>query len=104
MVLSTGTDWEHYLTKMVCIPCIVIPIFLYIWHRFLQPIFIKFWNPWGSGANKQPTEHETTNVSLGKTSCPFAAKDASPMADTLEDNQNSQEADKKILWDMFFGK
>ena len=31
---------------MVCVPCIVIPVLLYIWHRFLQPIFLKFWNPW----------------------------------------------------------
>ena len=32
--------------RMVCVPCIVIPVLLYIWHRFLQPIFLKFWNPW----------------------------------------------------------
>ena len=31
---------------MVCVPCIVIPVLLYIWHRFLQPIMLKFWNPW----------------------------------------------------------
>ena len=32
---------------MVCVPCIVIPILLYIWHRWLQPIALKIWNPWG---------------------------------------------------------
>lgn len=31
---------------MVCLPCIVIPFFLFIWHKFLQPIFLRFWNPW----------------------------------------------------------
>jgi len=25
----------------------VIPAFLFIWHKFLQPIFLRFWNPWG---------------------------------------------------------
>ena len=57
---------------MVCVPCIVIPVLLYIWHRWLypgpyvmllwqtnqmlchcgkstrwlQPIALKIWNPW----------------------------------------------------------
>ena len=31
---------------MVCISCILIPLALYIWHRFLQPVFLKMWNPW----------------------------------------------------------
>ncbi|KAK7864954.1 hypothetical protein R5R35_004938 [Gryllus longicercus] len=31
---------------MVCIPCFVIPFFLFIWYRYLQPIVLKFWNPW----------------------------------------------------------
>ena len=32
---------------MVCISCILIPLALYIWHRFLQPVFLKVWNPFG---------------------------------------------------------
>jgi len=31
---------------MVCISCIVIPVFLWLWHKYLQPIFLKFYNPW----------------------------------------------------------
>lgn len=31
---------------MVCIPCLVIPVALYIWYRFLQPIFLRFIKPW----------------------------------------------------------
>uniref|UniRef100_A0A0K8R6I2 Putative secreted protein n=1 Tax=Ixodes ricinus TaxID=34613 RepID=A0A0K8R6I2_IXORI len=31
---------------MVCIPCIIAPVLLYIWYRFIQPIVLKFWNPW----------------------------------------------------------
>lgn len=30
-----------------CIPCFIIPLLLFIFHRYLQPILLKFWNPWG---------------------------------------------------------
>uniref|UniRef100_H2Y637 Uncharacterized protein n=1 Tax=Ciona savignyi TaxID=51511 RepID=H2Y637_CIOSA len=34
---------------MVCIPCIVIPLFLWIYHKFIQPwvypVISKFWTP-----------------------------------------------------------
>lgn len=32
---------------MVCIPCIVIPLVLWFWHKYLQPYVLRFWNPWG---------------------------------------------------------
>ncbi len=38
--------------NMVCISCIVVPLFLYIWHKFLQPIALKIWNPWGKVEDK----------------------------------------------------
>jgi len=31
---------------MVCISCIVIPVFLWLWHKYLQPLVLKFYNPW----------------------------------------------------------
>lgn len=31
---------------MVCIPCFIIPVLLFIWHRFLQPYVLRYWNPW----------------------------------------------------------
>ena len=46
--------------NMVCISCIVVPVVLYIWHRFLQPLVARFWNPWGaveaSSASKPAAE------------------------------------------------
>jgi hypothetical protein len=30
---------------MVCISCILIPLAIFIWHKFLQPIFGRFWTP-----------------------------------------------------------
>ncbi|EDW86285.1 uncharacterized protein Dwil_GK15941 [Drosophila willistoni] len=31
---------------MVCVPCFIIPLLLYIWHKFIQPIILRYWNPW----------------------------------------------------------
>lgn len=32
---------------MVCVPCFIVPVLLYIWHKFVQPYFFKYiWNPW----------------------------------------------------------
>jgi len=81
----------------VCVPCIVIPVLLYIWHRFLQPIALKIWNPWGkvetdkaaSGAggsasgdsNGAPPGHppEKTNGT-----CPFTSMSGSKTAEELK--------------------
>lgn len=31
---------------MVCLPCFIIPVLLFVWHRFIQPYVLRFWNPW----------------------------------------------------------
>ncbi|CAB3244766.1 unnamed protein product [Arctia plantaginis] len=31
---------------MVCVPCFIIPVLLYLWHKFIQPYVLRFWNPW----------------------------------------------------------
>lgn len=86
---------------MVCIPCIVVPVLLFIWHRFLQPILLKFWNPWGKvtdGTDKKtdgkdgksacPASNGTATAN-GSLSCPFSGKAATTAAD------QSEEGDKK---------
>ncbi|XP_026493104.1 UPF0729 protein AAEL015238 [Vanessa tameamea] len=32
---------------MVCVPCFIIPVLLFLWHKFIQPYVLRFWNPWG---------------------------------------------------------
>jgi glutaredoxin 3 len=86
---------------MVCVPCIVIPVLLWVFHRYIQPFLLKFWNPWekksveGKNAEsdgtadlkmessveykyiqKQITEHPVFVFS--KTTCPYCkmAKEA----------------------------
>lgn len=44
---------EICVLVMVCVPCIVIPFFLFIWYRFIQPIMLKFWNPWKAVETKK---------------------------------------------------
>lgn len=31
---------------MVCVPCFIIPVLIYVWHKFIQPIVLRYWNPW----------------------------------------------------------
>ena len=85
---SKVTLWLKLLSgsKMVCIPCIVVPVLLFIWHRFLQPVFLKFWNPWKKIAGHQETEKSGkdaicpasngTAVKSGGVACPFSGKKA----------------------------
>ena len=60
---------------MVCIPCLVVPALLFIWYRFLQPIFLRFWNPFGKVEAKNETSKEkienVTESSAKK--CPFSS-------------------------------
>lgn len=42
------TELLRFSGKMAgCIPCFIIPLLLFIFHRYLQPFILKFWNPWG---------------------------------------------------------
>jgi hypothetical protein len=54
----------------------VIPFLLFIWYRYIQPIVLKFWNPWKAVDTK--TETKTPSANLADTSkeeinnCPVA--------------------------------
>ena len=67
---------------MVCISCIVIPLVLYIWHKFLQPFVLKFWNPWGKVEDKS---EETSAKELNLT-CPMSKKSNEAPAETMDDS------------------
>lgn len=57
---------------MVCISCIVVPVVLYIWHRFLQPLLLKIWNPWGAVEGKG----DAPPASSEPLKCPISGKAA----------------------------
>ena len=62
-------------TKMVCISCIVIPVVLWLWHKYLQPLFLRFWGPLPWGNKDAVTENKDSTKDPGKDStakgCPF---------------------------------
>ena len=71
---------------MVCISCIVIPVVLYLWHRFLQPLVLKIWpdfrwNPWGKVEDKS-----NTNDSSVTAKCPLS-----------NGASKSEDSDKEII-------
>lgn len=64
---------------MVCVPCFIIPVLLYVWHRFIQPYVLRYWNPWAKkdadGKVIQGTDDQTKfpfDCSGGK--CTFLSK------------------------------
>ena len=60
---------------MVCISCVVVPVVLYIWHRFLQPLMLRFWNPFGL------VEASSTPKQSGEPlKCPFSGSDSDATA------------------------
>lgn len=78
---------------MVCVPCIVIPLFLFLWHRYIQPFILRFWNPFGlldDGSNKiiskkkvgifdvQVVDHKTGKMTQLKNGCTKNASQPQP--------------------------
>ncbi|KYB25060.1 UPF0729 protein CG18508-like protein [Tribolium castaneum] len=41
-----------------CVPCFIIPLLLFIFHRYIQPILLKYWNPWENKSIKAETAKE----------------------------------------------
>jgi len=54
---------------MVCIPCIVIPVLLWIFHKYIQPLILKFWNPWSSKSVSAPPDSGGDHTTLDTVSC-----------------------------------
>ena len=62
--------------KMVCISCIVIPAFLYVWHRWLQPLIMPLVDKYWYG--REPLSYSNGSASAATDSngmkCPFGSK------------------------------
>jgi hypothetical protein len=67
---------------MVCVPCIVIPVLLYLWYRFIYPAICKVWDPapflnrhfgWPPLEDSQQ-QQEKPQGGDAKAKCPFASK------------------------------
>ena len=69
--LKLKKNLNQRIKKMVCISCIVIPVVLYLWHRFLQPLVLKIWNPWGKVEDKSNT-NDSSVVTATLPKCPLS--------------------------------
>jgi len=70
---------------MVCVPCIVIPVLLYIWHRWLQPIALKIWNPWAKVENvKEDGGGNSSSSTAAAATCPFTGKTSNATASSSD--------------------
>lgn len=69
-----------------CVPCFIIPLLLFIFHRYIQPIVLKFWNPWEKSGIKSGIKEkgETENCTFS-CDCSWNKK--------LKDEKTTQEMD-----------
>ncbi|PAA69655.1 hypothetical protein BOX15_Mlig030141g4, partial [Macrostomum lignano] len=66
--------------RMVCVPCIVIPFVLWVFHRYLRPLLAPFLPSWMLGTassedsdGKQPGAASADSTAPAKAKCPFAS-------------------------------
>uniref|UniRef100_A0A182RKB0 Uncharacterized protein n=1 Tax=Anopheles funestus TaxID=62324 RepID=A0A182RKB0_ANOFN len=91
---------------MVCVPCFIVPVLLYLWHKFVQPILLKYWNPWekkDKDGNVIKTEPKNPFDCSGGV-CRFASKKSTPavtsdapLETTNESANNPDDTSKKTL-------
>lgn len=81
---------------MVCIPCFIVPLLLFIWHRFIQPYILRYWNPWGKkdAQGNLITTPENTKFPIDCTSgkCIFSGK-AKSTSDKTEGGSENEKND-----------
>jgi len=64
---------------MVCVPCIIIPFLIWVFHKFVQPWLSKFW--------KKP--EEMVNKVEANLVCPMPVKKKKPTSS--DESKNSEE-------------
>merc|ERR1711976_522074 len=62
-----GRQTSHYKNKMVCVPCIFIPLFLWIYNKFSHPIVDPIMRKWMGKPARKIKES-------GEKSCPVSGK------------------------------
>lgn len=76
---------------MVCIPCFIIPAVLFIWYRFIQPILLKFWNPFG----KVESSNENKEIKDPAMKCPFSPTTKEESTSTSNKEELTDSSSKK---------
>lgn len=92
---------------MVCVPCFIIPVLLFIWHRFIQPIVLRYWNPWAvkdEHGNIVENKKPEFPFQCAGGQCPFpikknlgtTAEGQENKAELVNDNINKSDENKKV--------
>lgn len=50
-----------------CVSCFILPLLLFLFHRFIQPILLKYWNPWEKKTEANDQQEVLVNGSVPKT-------------------------------------
>ncbi|XP_059081057.1 UPF0729 protein AAEL015238-like [Tigriopus californicus] len=61
---------------MVCISCILIPLALFLWHRYLQPVLGTIFPQWFPAKTIEKDPHEAlagNGTNTAGLSCPFSS-------------------------------
>lgn len=51
-----------------CVSCFIIPLVLFIFHRFIQPLILKFWNPWENKEIENDKSKKNDDILIDQTS------------------------------------
>ncbi|XP_026462090.1 UPF0729 protein CG18508 [Ctenocephalides felis] len=75
---------------MVCVPCIFIPVLLFLWRLFVQPLFLKFvWNPWAKNDDDSKNKTPEFPFTCAGGVCKFNPK--KPVENITEENNKKNE-------------
>ncbi|OWR49147.1 putative secreted protein [Danaus plexippus plexippus] len=80
---------------MVCVPCFIIPLLLFIWHKFIQPYVLRFWNPW---AVKDADGNERTEFPFKCEGgvCMFSKKNKSTIEAKPEETEETKGLNQRL--------
>uniref|UniRef100_A0A1B0EYP8 Uncharacterized protein n=1 Tax=Phlebotomus papatasi TaxID=29031 RepID=A0A1B0EYP8_PHLPP len=77
---------------MVCVPCFIIPVLLFIWHRFIQPYVLRYWNPWEKKDEQgNAIKDESFPFTCKGGSCPFPGAKQKPQ---IAENNKPEETNR----------
>lgn len=79
----------------MCIPCFIVPVLLFVWHRFIQPYILRFWNPWAKkdehGKVIQSPEETKFPIDCSGGTCVFNRKSTNAVTESTSDATNKTE-------------
>merc|ERR1711946_88139 len=100
LVLKETSPRFTITTTMVCIPCIVIPLVLWFWHKYIQPYVLMFWNPWGkkieNDKSSPPGDSGEGTPAAGDTKTSCNGETISDKDQTINNSDTVEETKKAI--------